>query len=339
MSKRSKKIIKIAIIIFALLIIFALFLSYKPIPEKIEYGVSFMAPYTRELGLDPQKVFIEILDDLGVQKLRLAAHWDNIEDKKDIYDFSDTDFQVREAEKRNAEIIFGVGRRLPRWPECHVPEWAREMNWEDQKNKIRELITKTIERYKDSPAIKYWQVENEPFLSVFGDEYCGNELDIEFLEEEIELVKELDPSRKVLLTDSGNLGSWNGAYKLGDAFGTSTYIYLWNPDVGQIRTILPPAWYRIKRNIMEILYGKKDSFLIELSLEPWLLEPIIDVPLNEQFKRMNIDKFDEIIEYAAKTSFKDQYLWGVEWWYWLKEQNMPEFWDKAREIYTKNDKI
>ena len=96
--------------------------------------------------------------------------------------------------------------------------------------------------------ITYWQVENEPYLGVFATEFCGA-LDEDFLKEEIALVRSLDPTRPILVTDSGNLGIWKEPYKLGDAFGTSVYVYFWNPELGQFKTILPPWFYRVNRLI------------------------------------------------------------------------------------------
>jgi len=85
---------------------------------------------------------------------------------------------------------------------------------------------------------------------------------------------------------------------------------------------------------MELLYGSKPTFLIELSLEPWLVEPTGTASLETQLARMDIAKFDEIVAYARQTSFSTQYLWGAEWWYYLKEkQDHPEFWDKAKRLY------
>jgi len=313
-------------------------LSRTPTPERISYGVSFNTVYARELGLDPRETFIAILDELGVRHFRLAAHWNMVEPTKDTYEWSETDFQLREARARGADVIFGVGRRLPRWPECHVPEWARTLSWEEQKGEIREYITDTVTRYKDEPAIIYWQVENEPYLEVFATEHCGA-LDEAFLKEEIALVRSLDPTRPILVTDSGNLGTWRGAYKNGDAFGTSVYVYFWNPELGQFKTVLPPAAYRIKNNFMALLFGKKPSFLIELSLEPWLLLPVTDVPIDVQFSRMDGEKFDEIIAYARETRYERQYLWGAEWWYWLREHGHPDMWEKGKRIFAPEVKI
>jgi hypothetical protein len=117
--------------------------------------------------------------------------------------------------------------------------------------------------------------------------------------------------------------------------GTSVYEHFWNPELGQFRTVLPPWVYRVKDNVMAVLYGDKPTVLIELSAEPWLLEPIVDVPLETQFTRMNLEKFEDILQYAEKTRFEEQYLWGAEWWYWLKLQDKPEMWNRGQKLYLK----
>ena len=330
--KYLQKIITYLLLAVVIISISLFLLSIRKTPEEIAYGVSFNTLYARELGLNWKNVYVAILDDLNVRNLRLASHWTMVEPTKDRFDFSELDFQLAEAEKRGAEVIFGVGRRLPRWPECHVPSWAEKLSWEEQKVEIEELITAVVNRYKDNGAIKFWQVENEPFLTVLAKEHCG-ELDEEFLSKEIALVKELDPSRPILVTDSGNLGLWSGAYSHGDAFGTSVYVYFWNPEIGPFKSVLPPAYYRIKHNLMRLMHGTKPSFLIELSAEPWLPQPVAETSLEVQFERMDIGKFEEIIEFAKDTGFDTQYLWGAEWWYWLKEQGEDEFWLRAKELY------
>ena len=85
---------------------------------------------------------------------------------------------------------------------------------------------------------------------------------------------------------------------------------------------------------MEWIYGEKETMLIELSIEPWLLNPIVETPTNVQLERMNIDKFIEIMSYAKKTRFEKQYLWGAEWWYYMKESGYPDFWEKGKEIFN-----
>ncbi len=332
MKKRVFKILSMVVLFIALLLAVLIFFARKDVPEKITYGISYNVPYVLELGLDEEEVFDALLNELGVRNFRMSAHWTLIEPERNMYDFEWMDTDMRKAENVGAKVIFGVGRRLPRWPECHVPPWARDLTWEEQKSEIREYITAVVTRYKDSPAITHWQVENEPYLGLFAYDHCG-EFDEEFLKEEIALVRSLDPSRPILVTDSGNLGLWNGPYKNGDAFGTSVYVYFWNPELGQFKTVLPPWFYRTKEGIMELLHGEKETFLIELSLEPWLLEPVTDVPVETQYSRMDIGKFNEIIEYARDTRYEKQFLWGGEWWYWLREHGHPEMWERGKELF------
>ena len=87
---------------------------------------------------------------------------------------------------------------------------------------------------------------------------------------------------------------------------------------------------------MALLHGDKPTMLIELSAEPWLLEPITEVTIQTQFTRMNLEKFEEILLYAEKTRFDKQYLWGAEWWYWLKVQDHPEMWERGRKLYQQD---
>ncbi len=334
--KTLKILILIVLFLAALAAGVLCWLAAKPAPDTIAYGMSFNTMYARELGLDWQETYDAILHDLGVKRLRLAAHWPMVEPADDSYNFSELDYQIKEAEAAGATVILAVGRRLPRWPECHIPEWARKLEWTRQKEEVREYIEQVVNRYKGSPAIIYWQVENEPYLAAFAFEHCG-ELDEDFLIEEIAMVHSLDPTRPVLVTDSGNLGTWAGAYSHGDAFGTSVYVHFWNPELGQFRTFLPPWFYRVKEKIMRLKYGDKPTFLIELSAEPWLIEPIIDVPLDVQYSRMDLEKINDIIDYAADTRFENQYLWGAEWWYWLAKQGQSEIWDRGKLLFDENE--
>lgn len=321
------------LLLILLLCAVVLWLIQKPVPEKITYGMSFNTPYARELGLDWQEVYDAFLDDLQVRHLRLAAHWPMVEPRNDVFNFTELDYQIERAEEVGASVVLAVGRRLPRWPECHIPAWASELSWPAQQAEILAYLEAVVERYKDSPAIKLWQVENEPFLEVFAYEHCGD-TDESFLQEEIALVRELDDSRPILVTDSGNLGTWSGAWRNGDVFGTSVYVHFWNPELGQFRTVLPPWFYRLKEGVMSLRYGPQETLLIELSAEPWLIAPIVETDLETQFSRMDLEKFEDILAYAKATRLERQYLWGGEWWYWLIDQGHPELWERGRELFT-----
>lgn len=307
-------------------------LAQSNAPEEVTYGASFNTFYATDLGLKWRDVYDAMLHDLQVRHIRLAAHWPMVEPVQDVYNFSELDYQIEEAEKVGAEVILAVGRRLPRWPECHVPQWAESLSWSTQQAEILEYTEKVVDRYRDSEAVTYWQLENEPYLEVFAKEHCGS-FDEAFFTSQVAHFRQLDLDEPLLITDSGNLGTWWKPYKLSDVFGTSVYVYFWNPELGQFKTVLPAWVYRAKENLLALLFGEKETMLIELSAEPWLIKPITDTALDVQLERMNIDTMSEILEYAKDTHLSKQYLWGVEWWYWMRQYDHPEFWELGRTLY------
>jgi len=48
---------------------------------------------------------------------------------------------------------------------------------------------------------------------------------------------------------------------------------------------------------------------------------------------MNLEIFKRNIDFAEKTGLKEFYLWGGEWWYWLKtKQNNDEIWQEVKNL-------
>jgi len=332
-SSLKTKVIFFGNLIGLLIVSFFIIWFWPANPVEKEYGVTFSAKYAKELELDPFETYEAILNDLGSENVRLVAYWDEIEKTKDSYDFSSLDWQIALSERYGVDVILSIGRRVPRWPECHIPHWANKLDWESQKKEIEEYLEVVVKRYKDSDVIKYWQVENEPFLTSYVQEYCGSQTDIEFLEKEIALVKDLDPETPVMTTDSGELGFWGAAYKRGDVFGSTFYIYLANNLVDDFKMPLNHNFYNIKRDIVRKLYGEKETFLIEISIEPWLTKPIIKTPIDEQLRKMGIDRVKEMVRLSGNTDFSNQYFWGPEWWYYLKKNGVDSHWEYFKELF------
>ncbi len=330
---------KILITVIAMLIVIILLLpivSYRKVYDKEEliYGVTFSPRHIRGMGLDWKKAYIEMLDDLKVKKLRLSAYWDEIEYKNNIFSFDSMDWQINEASKRDVEIILAVGGRLPRWPECHFPDWTDELEKNTKEQELLDYIKIIIERYKDNQNIKYWQIENEPFLPHFGD--CPK-LDPEFLDAEIAIARSLD-NRKIIITDSGELSLWYPATKRADIFGTTMYRDTYSSHLERyIHYPLPPAFFSLKRNLTEFFSMPKpdDMIVIELQAEPWGPEPYYNLTKKERSRTMNLEKFKEILEYSRQTGFQTFYLWGLEWWYWEKEVGQDaSLWEEAKNIFN-----
>ena len=337
--KLLKRII-LTIAFFTLFVIAAFWLlSLRNIPAQgdITYGVTFSKYRADELHLDWKETYEAILTDLKVKHLRLIAHWDLVEPEHGTYNFSEIDYQMRRAEEEGATVILAVGRRLPSWPECHEPAWVGNDSLDKQKEYILAYITEVVDRYKDSPSLTAWQVENEPFIIGFAKGHCGK-LDISFLKQEIALVHKLDPKHPVLLTGSGELGFWANTWKLGDIFGTTLYRQVWNRDLNTfISYPTTPAFYRFQRNVAELMTGeKKPAIIAELAAEPWLEGATADAPLEEQLAHMNLDTLKQTVAFASKTSFGEQYFWGAEWWYYLKRVHGDStIWEWAKGYFDR----
>ena len=340
-------ILRIILIVFG--IIFFIFFYYffigtPPRAEKITWGVNFSQKHAQNLGLDWKEVYLALLDDLKVKNIKVAVHWDLIKPTEGEYSFEDLDFQIREAENHNAKVLLVIGMKTGRWPECHIPNWAKNLTQQEQQREILEIVEKTVLRYQDSSAIKYWQIENEPFFP-FGE--CPW-IDKSFVKKEIEKVKSLDiQKRPTIVSDSGEGSFWITAASLGDIVGTTIYKKAWFSFSWEKRTLpflptkvgfyvhypFPAIFYWRKAQLIQKFF-KKDVICVELQAEPWGPKLLYDSPPKEQEKTMNLGQFRYNIEFAKKTGLSEFYLWGVEWWYWLKEkQQNPEIWQEAQKLF------
>ncbi len=314
--------------IFAGIVIGSSYLLLQDAPpvEPKAFGVTFSEPFAKELGLDWQKTYEAIFDDLGIRHIRIPVYWPEVEPQENKFVFDDIDWQIEKAAEYDAKVILVIGRKLPRWPECHEPRWVQSQNANLKSQILLEYLEKVVNRYEDNPAVWAWQVENEPFLS-FGE--CPK-LDEDFLDEEIKLVNSLS-DKPVIISDSGEFGTWFGAAERGDIFGSTLYRYVWNRAFGYITYPIPPVFFRLKQGLLKLFVGKKPMIVVELQAEPWTPRALRDIPLEEQFVHFNPVRFREVLEYTEKTGFDTFYFWGVEWWYWLKVKGNSEIWDIAKE--------
>lgn len=305
--------------------------------RTITWGVTFSDKFSRELGLDWQKNFDAIVEELHPKKMRLIAYWDEIERVRGQYDFSATDWMLEELSGKSVEVIFALGLKVPRWPECHLPDWARALSPDERETVLRSYIKAVITHYRANPNITIWQLENEPFFG-FG-RGCVTRPD-DFLDQELTVVRSTDPFRKTLVTDAGEFGLWFRAARAGDQFGTSMYREVYPPSVGWLTGIihypLDPSFFRFKEKIVRLLAGEatKKFIVIELQAEPWGETVLPELSYEEQIKLFSPAYFEDTIRYARDTGFGEYYLWGAEWWYYLREKNSDDrFWEQAKYLF------
>lgn len=306
--------------------------------EPIVWGVDFSESQAEYLGLDARETYHSIIHDLGAKHIKIHINWNSLESTPDTFDFTSLDYQVTEAERNDVKLILVVGMKTGRWPECHMPQWLSSLPEHERQNEIIENVSAVVSRYKDSSAVEYWQIENEPFLE-FGD--CPDwyyEDTKKLLQSEIALVRQLDPKKDIIISESGELSDWTEAAALADVVGVTMYRSTWN---GAEKTFglnpysfLAPEFYSAKASFIQHAY-KKPVISIELQAEPWTARPLVESTLEVQLQSMNPELFQENIEFARQAKLGAYYFWGAEWWYWMKtKHNQPEIWNQATQLFA-----
>lgn len=333
--RRPAEIVGVVLLVLLIALVLLARGPFDDIEGEPTWGVTFSVPYADALGLDWKATFIALLEDLGVKKFRIPAYWTMIEPQDDTWDFDDIDWMLEQAHRHDADVLLVIGRRLPRWPECHTPGWASDLSEEEVQRKILEMLEVVVIRYRDHPTVSSWQIDNEPYVEFFGE--CPKP-DKAFLEREVSLVRSLDAERDIVMTDSGELGSYWRTARHADVLGTTMYkiVPRGNTRFGYSRWYLPAWFYRKKANLAHRISPNFDRLIVtELQAEPWAGNKFItELTPQEQDQSVDLKQLRQNIEFARQARISEIYLWGAEWWYWTKvEQGRPEFWEEVRPLF------
>lgn len=308
--------------------------------EPLSIGATFVADYARYFELDPQETLHSMIHDLGLKKLRLVSYWKVHEKEQGVYDFSELDWQFKMAEEAGVKVSLAIGLRQPRWPECHEPDWAKDQPLDFWYPKLKDYMAKVIERYGNNPALESYQLENEFFMSVFG--ICPD-FSRWRLEEEYDYVKQLDSDTPVIISRSNN---WIGL-PLGsprpERFAISVYKRVWDKTITKRYFEYPlPAWFYAGLAGGAEIFTGNDMIIHELQAEAWLPEGMSMKTASDEelYKSINPKRLKDRIHYGVATGMRDIYIWGPEWWYFMKQKrNAPELWDTAKtEIHYWHNK-
>lgn len=308
--------------------------------KDINFGVAYSEPHCQWLFGDsrtPQSVLREIVFDLEIKNYRLEAYWNNIQkNNSEELDTSSLDWQLKLMEECKAKnVILCLGRKVPHWPEYHVPEWVQGLSEDKVKEKLLEYIARLVTYFANDTRITAFQVENEIFYK-FG---LGNPFSDQpdFLRQEIDTVRKYDKlSRQIIVTQSGDINNYIAAAREADILGLSYYgisswkgFYLQHYWLRLLRGIeTPQKWVKkIKSQI-----GDKVVFLTELQAEPWLPHDIQDLSIKDFNKSMNPIILQKNIKFVVESGFKDIYFWGAEWWLWMADRGYPEMWQTVKKL-------
>jgi hypothetical protein len=324
-----------------LVILIALSTSFNWLLEEMmpevkqpDYGVSFSIKYAKELGNDWHANYLALLNDIGFKRLRLMSYWDLVQPQKDKFDFTDLDWQMDQAKAHSAKVSLAIGFRQPRYPECHEPDWAKQLPvnekaWDDA---LYNYISTTVNRYKNNPSMDSYQLENEAENNWFGS--CrGSAAPRDRLQAEFDLIKKLDPNHPVYMSLSDEHGFPIGKPKP-DAYGFSIYriVYSTNTKI-HFYTVYPITdWYHRLRATIIVHSQHRPVFIHEMQLEPWGSAATENLTIAEQNKSMSAAQIPKSMAFGRKTGIREQYLWGGEWWYWRKTHfNDASIWNAVKQ--------
>lgn len=301
--------------------------------QPLQLGVSFIPAYAQSLGVDPEKNMDALLD-MGVRHFRLVSYWNQGEPQPGQYDFSLLDWQFHKAEAKGAKITLTLGLRQPRWPECHPPAWTQNQTREQWQPELMNYIKAVMNRYKNSPALQDYQLENEYFLKGFGEctDYNRDRLVAEY-----NLVKQTDPHHPVIIGRSNNAIGFPVGQPLPDKFSISVYQRVWEAVVLHRYIEYPfPAWFYSFLAGTQKIFNHRDMAIGELQAEAWAPnhQTLKDIDLAEQNKSLNPARLDDRIQFGEATGMKEIYLWGAEYWYYRKEVlHDPTVWNVAKDHF------
>ncbi|MCA9329124.1 beta-galactosidase [Candidatus Saccharibacteria bacterium] len=295
-----------------------------PMPSNV-FGASLSIKQCRNFAISDIEVLLFAIKQLKIKHFRLMSYWDEIETSEGVYNFSWLDAQVRTIAKHHGTITMCLGVRQPRWPESHWPEWTHSLTKQNRNQALCDFITATVNRYRHHISIVSWQLENEALLKNFGE---AGDYDRSRLRQEFSLVKQLDPSRPIIMTTST---SWGIPMRkpIPDIIGFSLYRVTFNR--GYRTSIYQPWVFKLRSFMINMIWGRS-CFIHELQAEPWGPKNIWEMSTKEQSKSMSTDILKANLKVAKDTNLKQIDLWGLEWWYWCKQQKRDEVWQSVKKL-------
>jgi hypothetical protein len=313
--------------------------SWPSQPPPPLAGFSFSPLESVQAGRDPAADLDRLLDATEPDLVRLPVYWELVQPSPDRLDFESVDTLLDTIEKHNqsssvqTRVVLTVGARNFLFPELHQPTWAGERSQPSLGTMqagaaYRTYFDASVNRYRSSPLLYAWQVENEPFDIVVNagtgdDAIADGQLAWEMAE-----VHRLDPLHKAVVTSydafnplldmiqayapvllplvGGGSGHPSEALKLGDAFGLDVYVDGRSVPYRDTTTIaLRSQW---KAQALTFWADRahaagKEMWVAELQAEPW----------NATGAFSPSDLITQAIDYR-EAPVDVVLMWGVDTW-------------------------
>lgn len=272
-------------------------------------------------------------------------YWDLTQPSPGVLDFTAIDELLgvvadhNQSAPRPTRVILTVGARNFVYPELHTPPWSgpREqpaLDYAQSGAAYRAYFDGTILRYRSSPLLYAWQVENEAFDYVVNEATGDDQITPEQMAWEVGEVHHLDPSHRAVTTtfDGWNVlvdwlqlnmepvldglhgfpsGHPGDSLAAGDALGLDIYVDGPSTPFRFASVALRTSWKAEAINFWAGLARAqgKQVWLTEMQAQPWSIDPLDPNPGG-----FSTDDLVQTAKIYRTTQLNVVLLWGVETW-------------------------
>lgn len=190
-----------------------------PVNTKDEFIVGVQVQASPDLNPDTQRIWMEDVDKLNLEWIKMQVRWEEVEPEPDQYDWRKLDMALPLAQEYGYEVVLSV---------VAAPNWARPegVNMEEEGpptdyGEFTQFLRDMLNRYPDMiHAVEIW---NEP--NIDREWSAPNGLDasryVDLLRQSYNTIKEIDPGIIVIsgaLSPTGGFVDSNGVVRAIDDF-------------------------------------------------------------------------------------------------------------------------
>ncbi|MGH7611829.1 MAG: beta-galactosidase [Candidatus Dormibacteria bacterium] len=321
--------------------------------QGCQIGLSYRPRQAEALGLDPEQVLSRLVA-LPIDLVRVGAYWSRLEPRPGAFETLEVDRVLDALEAHGKSVVLAVGAvKTFGYPEYFVPN-HRQLRPLPEGSLVsasshpglaaaaRGVVARIVERYRERRCIVAWQVEHEA-VDPLGMEHSWR-LDGSFVAAEVEVVRELDPDRPILMNayvptslqvraaqrwrTRGQGDSLEAAFQLADLVGLDIYprnaVLAWGSRALYLDGSALP-WNRIPWGRLQsrAAAGGRRLWVAEGQAEPWERQtvppdPRVGVPYSCPPERLILNYNLALGPPLGTPAVRAYLLWGLE--YWLRRE-------------------
>lgn len=303
-------------------------------PRHPKIGITLCPTQLDYLGISLDYAIQESVK-YGFSHIRLPVYWSQVEVEPGIFNFDQLEQVLSFYQQVNQLVVLTVGVKAPRWPEYFWPDFVKDQNPAnpDTQAQILKFIKTTIKRLKPFSCITHFQVENEPLDESGPDK---QRIPVDFLYQEIKLVKKLDP-RPVIVTLWGNdltgRNFLDQIIPVCDVMGIDLYFDQFIANI-MGKSIYAGPRTSLKKIHQYLAKTDKEIWLTELQAEPW--EKNEQNYLSQNPGSMSVEKLASNIKKASQLPISEIILWGYEYWLYQKKLGNSRYLDFVEKIISQS---